>query len=249
MRRIRSRAQAHRHVIHALVWTGLLLVRAEAAPAPQSPMPDPASPAVAADVQVTGQVLYGAADGAQTAATVDIVEVYANNAAYMRLKGFGLSETEGRGKTLFDEARNAANKALAAVARRHGVDVITVPDGVTSDGGVADLTREVIDQLPIYAVEGQLLHGANPRTMQSVGELDSQTVLESIPAYLEWKALTENDAQYHLLKKSYLDQFTKAVKKVARDQGLDGIAEKGDVTSRLGPVPDVTRAVVEALAG
>jgi len=225
----------------------LLLVRAEAAPAPfQAPTPDPA---VASDIQVTGQVLYGAADGAQTAAVVDIVEVYNNNAAYIRLKNFGLSETEGRGKTLFDEARNAANKALAAVARRHGVDVITVPDGVTSDGAVADLTREVIDQLPIYAVEGQLLHGNTPRTMQSAGELDSQTVLESIPAYLEWKALDENDARYHLLKKSYLDQFSKAVKKVARDQGLDGIAEKGDVTSRLGPVPDVTRAVVEALAG
>ncbi len=225
-----------------------LVAAAPWTPVVQAPAPEPPGiPAV--DVEVTGQVLYGSANGAQTAAVVDILDVYNNNPAYMRLKEFGLSETQGRGKQLFEEARASTNKALAAVARRHGIDVITVPDGVTSDEGVSDLTSEVMDQLPTYCIEGNLLHGSNPRLMQSVGELDSQMVLEAIPAYIEWTGLDENDAQFHLLQKSYLDKFSKAVKKVARDQGLDGLAEQGDVTSRHGSVPDVTRAVIEALAG
>jgi hypothetical protein len=199
------------------------------------------------DITVTGQVLYGSANGAQKAAVVDIVEVYNNNPAYIRLKRLGLSETEGRGKRLFGEARTTANKALAAVARHHGVDVITVPGGVEGDGDFADLTREIIDQLPIFVVEGDLLTGT-VKGAQSLGELDSPRVLEAIPAYLEWRSLTENDARYHLLRQVYLEKFSKAVKKVARDQGLDGVASKGDVTSRLGPVPDVTDAVIQALA-
>ena len=257
-----NRFRAQRQFIQAIGLVGLLISTVAAAPyvapapvpAPvpspvQAPEPCPAASESAADVEVTGQVLYGTANGAKSAATVDIVQVYSNNPAYMRLKQFGLSETQGRGKDLFQEARASTNKALAAIARRHGIDVIPVPGGVTSAGTVSDHTREVIDQLPIFSMEGTLIHGNNPRAIQSVGELDSQAVLESIPAYLEWKTLGANDAQYHLLQKSYLDQFSKAVKKVARDQGLDGIAEKGNVTSRLGNVPDVTRAVVEALAG
>lgn len=249
-----NRFRAQRLIVTTVVLSwfihGTAVAAPFVAPAPvQAPTPCPASAATPApDVQITGQVLYGSAQGAKTAATVDIVEVYNNNAAYMRLKQQGLSETRGRGKDLFEEARSSTNKVLAAVARRHGLDVITVPGGVTSEDQVADHTREVIDQLPIFSLEGQLIHGSNPRLMQSVGELDSQAVLESIPAYLEWKTLSSNDAQYHLLQKSYLDQFSKAVKKVARDQRLDGVAEKGNVTSRLGAVPDVTRAVIGALA-
>lgn len=247
-----NRYRAQFLFIRSVGLVGLLLASADAAPfsapAPfQSPDPYPA--VVSPDLDVTGQVLYGTANAAKTAATVDIVEVYNNNPAYVRLKQFGLFETRGRGKDLFEEARASTNKALAAIARRHGIDVITVPGGVTSDGEVSDHTREVIDQLPLFSMEGDLIHGKNLRGMESVGELNVQAVLESIPAYLEWKALSENDAQYHLLQKSYLDQFGKAVKKVARDQGLGGIAEKGNVTSRLGTVPDVTRAVVQALSG
>jgi len=217
------------------------------APAP-IPCPEPAPLSiVVSDVEVTGQVLYGSASGAKKAAVVEIVDVYKANPAYMSLKAKGLSETSGRGKELFEEARNSTNKALASVARRHGVDVITVPGGVTSSEDVADLTREVVDQLPLFSLEGELLHGSNPRAMKSAGEVSSQEVLDAIPDYLEWKGLDDTDARYHLLQKSYRDQFAKAVKKVARDQGLDGIAERGDLTSRLGQVPDVTRAAIEAL--
>ena len=78
-------------------------------------------------------------------------------------------------------------------------------------------------------------------------QVDSDQVLQNIAAYVEWKALRPDDAQYHLLQQTWKDLYAKAIKKVARDQGLDGIVEKGDVTSRLGAVPDVTRAVVQAL--
>ena len=119
-------------------------------PAPvQAPAPCPASASVpAADVEVTGQVVYGTVAGADTAATVDIVEVYNNNPAYMRLKQYGLSETQGRGKSLFEEARASTNKALAAVARRHGVDVITIPGGVTSDSTTVEMiTKGFVTEL------------------------------------------------------------------------------------------------------
>lgn len=230
---------------HVLITALLALVSVAAAPAPVQTV-DPAEPTFVRDVNVTGQVLYGSAAGAQNAAEVDIVDIYNNNPAYMRLKAFGLQETEGRGKKLFDEARATTNKALASVARRHGVDVITVKGGV--EGGEApDLTREVIEDLPVFAVEGPLLHGSSPRGLTSVGEVDSDQVLQNIAAYVEWKALRPDDARYHLLQQTWKDLYAKAIKKVARDQGLDGIVEKGDVTSRLGAVPDVTRAVVQAL--
>ncbi len=79
-------------------------------------------------LKVTGQVLYGAAAGAQRGAVVDILAVYAQNPVYMRMKGEGLSETDGaRGSKLFAEAQAATNKALCKVAKDARVDVITVP--------------------------------------------------------------------------------------------------------------------------
>lgn len=237
------------------LFVGILVLSVSAvaaAPPPfqAQPEPDPAPwgtalPAPA--LEVTGQVLYGSAQGARTAAVVDIVEIYSRNPAYMRLKALGLQETQGRGKALFDEARASTNKALAEVARRHRLDVITVPGGVNGCEA-SNLTAETVELLPVYAIEGALIHGLAVREPRSVGEIDSPAVLASMPAYVEWCALRPDDARYHLLQKAWQEAYAKAVRKVTREQNLDGLAEKGNVTSRLGQVPDVTRAVVQALA-
>jgi len=229
---------------------GVLAIAAAPPPFQAQPEPDPVplgSAVPAPALEITGQVLYGSAQGARTAAVVDIVEIYSRNPAYMRLKALGLQETQGRGKALFDEARATTNKALAEVARRHRLDVITVPGGVNGCEA-ANLTREIVELLPIYSIEGALIHGAAGREIRTIGELDSPAVLSTIPAYVEWRALRPDDARYHLLQQAWQEQYARAVRKVAREQNLDGLAEKGNVTSRLGQVPDVTRAVVQALA-
>jgi hypothetical protein len=175
----------------------------------------------------------------------DIVQVYNNNPAYMRMKALGLSESDGgHGRTLFEQAQKWSNKALATVARDKGLDVITIPGGVEgTDSAPEDVTQAVIDELPLFCIEGNLAQGA-----RSVAEVDSQAVLDVIPEYVEWQSLDENDARWHILRKAYLDAFSRALKRTVRDQGLDAVVERGGVTGRLGPVPDVTSAVVEALA-
>lgn len=199
-------------------------------------------------LQVTGQVLYGTADGAQRGATVDILAVYASNPIYMRMRAEGLSETDGaRGSKLFADAQAATNKALVKVARAEKLDVITVPGGLSGGAEpVRDLTAAVVDQLPLYHVEGRVLTGSvvEPRILV---ELDSALLLNAIPAWREAQLLTENDAHYHFLRKQAQDAFEKAVKRVAREGGYDGVIEKGGVTCRLGPVADVTATAIAAL--
>jgi len=197
---------------------------------------------------VTGQVLYGAADKAQRGATVDILAVYAHNPIYMRMKAEGLSETDGaRGSKLFADAQACTNKALVKVAKAEKLDVITVPGGVSGGAEpIRDLTSAVVDQLPLYFVEGRVLTGATADA-RVVVELDSARVLAAIPAWRESQALTENDANWHFLRKQAQDAFEKAVKKVARDGGYDAVVEKGGVTCRLGPVADVTQLAITAL--
>src|SRR5262245_50899996 len=197
---------------------------------------------------VTGKVVYGKVEGARTAAVVDILAVYANNPIYMRMKAEGLTETDGkRGTKLFSEAQAATNKALAKVALDAKIDVITVPGGCT--GGelpISDLTQKVIDRLPVYHIEGKLLFGslADPR---SVAELDSTVLRNAIPAWREAQKLTENDADYHLLRKKAQEQFEEAVKEAAHDGEYDAVVEKKGVISRLGPVADLTPAAIAAL--
>jgi len=205
------------------------------------------APMPAGDVVVTGQVIYGSADGAHRAAEADIVLVYNNDPAYMRMKSLGISDTSARGESLFEEAESSVKKALAVVARRHRLDVMTVPGGVTGgELAIRSLTDEVIDELPLFCVEGTVLHG-RVAGAQRMGELDSQALLEAIPAYVEWLPLDEDDARYHILRKRYQDDFARAVRAVARSEGLDAVVEKGDLTARLGPVPDVTRTAIESL--
>ena len=201
-------------------------------------------------LQVTGQVLYGSADKAQRGATVNILSVYAQNPIYIRMKAEGLSETDGaRGSKLFAEAQAATNKALVKVAKAERLDVITVPGGMSGGADpIRDLTSAVVDQLPLYYVEGRVLTGACVDARVIV-QLDSTTVLAAIPAWRESQGLTENDANWHFLRKQALDAFEKAVKKVARDGGFDAVVEKGGVTCRLGPVADVTQTAVVALGG
>lgn len=197
---------------------------------------------------VTGKVVYGKVEGARNAAVVDILAVYANNPIYMRMKADGLTETDGkRGTKLFGEAQAATNKALAKVALEAKIDVITVPGGVTGgERPIDDLTQRVIDRLPVYHVEGKLLFGVIANARQ-IAELDSATLLGVIPAWREANKLTENDADYHLLRKKAQEQFEAAVKEAAHDGDYDAVVEKKGVTSRLGPVADLTPAAIAAL--
>jgi hypothetical protein len=200
-------------------------------------------------LRVTGQVIYGKAEGAKTAAVADILAVYANNPIYMRMKAEGLSETDGkRGSKLFADAQTATNKALAKVAREAKVDVVTVPDGVKGGAGpIPDLTQRVIDKLPLYHVDGKVVYG-DPTNARLIAELDSAALLNAIPAWREVQKLTPNDVDYHLLRKRAQEAFEAAVKKAAGDGHFDAVVERGGVTSRLGPVADITPAAMAALA-
>jgi hypothetical protein len=199
-------------------------------------------------LKVTGQVLYGSAEKAQHGATVNILTVYAQNPVYMRMKAEGLSETDGgRGSKLFAEAQGCANKALVKVAKAEKLDVITVPGGLTGGSEpIRDLTSAVIDQMPVFYVEGRVLTGSAVDA-RSVVELDSAALLAAIPAWRESQTLTQDDANWHFLRKQAQDAFEKAVKKIARDNAWDAVVEKGGVTSRLGPVLDVTQTAIAAL--
>ncbi len=104
----------------------------------------------------------------------------------------------------------------------------------------------MIEQLPIFYVEGKVLTGA-VLDARTVVELDSAALLAAIPAWRESLTLTENDANWHFPAQAAQDAFEKAVKTVARNNGYDAIVEKGGVTSRLGPVADVTQAAITAL--
>jgi len=202
----------------------------------------------AQELQVVGQVLYGSAEGARRGGEVDIVSVYGSNPAHMRMRALGLSETDGgHGQRLFAEAQAAANRALAKVARGAGLDVLTVPGGL-SGGSEAppDLTAAVIEQLPLYHVEGRVLAGT-ARDARVLVELDAAALWCAIPAWREAQLLTPETANYHFLMKQAQDIFERVVKQVQRDGGYDGLVEKGGVTSRLGPVPDVTAAAIAAV--
>lgn len=200
------------------------------------------------ELVITGQILYGRAEGAEIAAVTDIVTVYENNPAFIRMREAGLSETDGgRGQQLFDAAQAAAKKALAGIARDRDIDVITTPGGVSgSDAPIDDVTQEVIDRLPLFHVEGKVLQGRD-RGAQILGEVDSQLVLESIPEYVEWVTLGEDDARYHLLRKHWQDAFNRVVRDVWRNNSADCVVELGGATSRLGSVPDWTQQAIDAL--
>ena len=197
---------------------------------------------------VTGKIVYGKIEGARTAAVVDILAVYANNPIYMRMKADRLTETDGkRGSKLFAEAQAATNKALAKVALDAKVDVVTVPGGVSGgERPIDDLTQKVIDRLPVYHVEGKLLLGVLANARQ-IAELDSGLLLGAIPAWRESQKLTENDADYHLLRKRAQEQFEAALKEAAHDGEYDAVVERHAATSRLGPVADLTPAAIAAL--
>jgi hypothetical protein len=199
-------------------------------------------------LKVIGQVVFGTAENAATAATVDILTVYASNPTYMRLRAEGLSQTDGaRGSRLFGEAQGSTNKALAKAAKAAGVDVVTVPGGVTGgDAPIADLTAQVIELLPVYHVEGKVLTGsvANARLL---AEVASAELLAAIPAWQELQGLTEEQPNYHFLRKKAQDAYEKALLRVSRDGGYDGLVERGGITSRLGPVTDLTRLAISVL--
>jgi hypothetical protein len=201
------------------------------------------------DLSISGQVVYGSAEGAQRAATVDILKVYAQNPIYMRMKALGLSETDGaRGTKLFAEAQSATNKALARAAKAARVDVMTVPGGVSGgDAAISDLTQNVIDMLPLFFIDGSVLFGSE-NSARTVAELDSEKLLAAIPEYTEYLLLSPNDANYHILRKKFQDAFKEALRKAARDGSYDVVAEKGAVTSRLGAVADITAQAIAALS-
>ncbi len=220
----------------------------EAAPfEPAGPLFAAAAPLLGDEVEVTGKVLYDSGKKHTRAATVDVRTVFSNNAAYMHMKAKGLRETESRGKPLFSAAKASTDKALRDAAQQAKVQVITVPGGVSGgDKPVADLTRKVIDRLPIYHVDGKVEFGRQ-QGASNIAQIDTQAVLEAIPEYREAKRLGEDDARFHLLRKKYMDELTRVVQLSARRGGHDAVVELGGVTSRLGPVPNVTATAIAAV--
>jgi hypothetical protein len=200
------------------------------------------------ELEVTGKVLYRSAESHPSrGAEVDIKEVFANNPAYMRLEALGLSTSAGHGQELFAEADRAAKKALATTANELDIHLIAVLGGVSGgDIPIEDLTNQVIDQLPVYCIDGTVLHGSK-RATDMVGEMERQAVLESIPAYLRWLELGESDPDYYFLKEEYEGIYLKALRQVVRDESLSAVIELGGVTSRLEPPLDVTDLVIGAL--
>ena len=209
-----------------------------------------AATAHAQEMRVTGPIYYGAAEGAAAVGVVEIRTVYASNPAFMRLRALGLSETDGgRGQRLFDEAQTAARRALAQVASDNGLDVITEVGGVVdASEEPVDFSQQVIEGLPRFHVEGKVLHGS-ARGARTLASIDSQQLLNAIPAYVEWLSSDPSEARYHLLQKEYQDAFGQAVRQVARDERLDVLVEVGAATARSGVVDDVTPQAVSALAG
>ena len=205
--------------------------------------------AVAAEpLAVTGQVLYGAAEGAKTGATTDIVAVYGSNPVYMHMKKKGLSETDASGAEYFGKAQKTTNTALATVAKGQGVDVVTVPGGVT--GGeipITDLTAAVVEKLPRYYVEPDEVLFGNERDARSIAQVDAQTVLEAIPAWKEAQKLDPSDARYHLLRNRYTQEFNRVVKEAAQAGGYDLVSDRGAVTLRVGTAHDITSTAVSLI--
>jgi Skp family chaperone for outer membrane proteins len=217
--------------------------------APVARAAPPAAPSAAAgEVEIKGQVLYDGRGGAPARpAVADILKVYAHNPAYMHMRSRGWRETDPQGAPLFAHAKAAANKALAEAAQAAGVNVITVPGGVSgADAPPQDLTQQVIDRLPIYHVHGEVLSG-RATGAQRIAEVDTAAVLAAIPAWEEAQTLGESDARFHLLRRRYLDELNRVVNVVARQGGYDTIVERGGTTSRLGPVPDLTRSAIAAV--
>ncbi|GJM21548.1 MAG: hypothetical protein DHS20C15_14630 [Planctomycetota bacterium] len=196
---------------------------------------------------ISGPVYYGEPVGATRIAEVAIRLVYAENPAFMRLRALGLSESDGgRGQALFDAAQSAAKRALARVASAHNLQVIAELGSVQGASNLMDRTREVIDELPQFYVEGKVLHG-NARNARELAEVDSLAVLMAIPSFVEAQGLDESNARFHILQKDYQDRFAAAMRKIARDSGLDSIVEKGAATSRFGAILDVTQQAIQSL--
>lgn len=200
------------------------------------------------DLEVTGTVVYGKAAGATRGAEVDIERIYENNPAFLRIEELGLSKTSGHGKKLFDEAKRTTKSALAQIASEYDLDVITHLGGVS--GGEIDIeehTDEVIEHLPMFHIDGEILHG-NKKATTGVTQMDSQAVLDAIPAYNQWKALDEGDADYYFLQSKYQKQYREALKTVVLEQDANVVVELGGVTSRGDEIPDLTQSVIDALA-
>lgn len=214
---------------------------AEAAPEP-APEPDDDEEA---PVVVSGQILYDARRGKDPVpAVVDIVTVYGSHPAYMHMKARGHRETDPKGRPLFATAQSDVNRSLVEAARRAGVNVVTVPGGVTgATEPVPDLTRDVTDRLPLYHVHGEVHYGRAKGALR-IAELDSRAVLAAIPAWQEAQSLSEDDARFHLLRHRYMTELNRVVRAAARAGNHDAVVETGGVTSRLGAVPDITASAV-----
>lgn len=214
-----------------------------------APLVDAAPGSADGELEISGKVVYRASSPshATRGAEVDLNEIFANNPAYARIDALGLDKTEGHGKELFAEAERAAKKALATVANEADVHVITTLGGVS--GGeveIEDLTERVIDQLPIYCIDGTVYHGSK-RAIDKVAEMDREQVLDAIPSYRKWLELDERDADYYFLKEEYEKAYLKALRKVVRDNDITAVIEVGGVTSRLDPPEDISEQVIAAL--
>ncbi|MDF1701679.1 MAG: hypothetical protein P1V36_11040 [Planctomycetota bacterium] len=92
----------------------------------------------------------------------------------------------------------------------------------------------------------------NQRLFQRPATVDCDRVYASIPEYKEIlrRRLTDKDAQYHILMQKASQRFAAAVKKMARADNHDLVAQAGSVRKakdKAKDIPDRTAAVVKAL--
>lgn len=200
-----------------------------------------------ADLEITGTILYGYADGAKTGADCDHEAAFARAPAEIHRRALGLSTSSDEGQQLFARAQSGWRKALARVAADEGVDVITVKGGVSGgDAPIVDVTDAVVERLPKYYVHGEVLHG-RAKGAESIAEVDSQALLDAIPEYREFQALEPTDARYHLLRRAYMEAYASALRVAAGDAGHDCLVEVGGVTTRLDVLDDLTQAAIDAI--
>ena len=98
---------------------------------------------------------------------------------------------------------------------------------------------------------GRAYHG-NPRLIRKPAVISADRVYQRIPEYKKIldEKLSDSSVRYHFLMKKASERFAKAVKKMARKEGHDFVAEVGAievVKKGAKTPPDKTREVIQNL--
>ena len=145
------------------------------------------------------------------------------------------------------DRRSLARLAGVLLCALYGVlSVGTVTGGAVSvrsaEAGIGDYSCS--DPSKVYY--------GNVRLFQRPAQVDCDRVYARIPEYKEIvrRRLTDKDPQYHIIMKRATKRFSEAVKKMARANRHDLVAQKGAVAKakkKAGDIPDRTAEVIKAL--